>query len=328
MRYFIHTIVTFFLCTMLVKAQEKETDILPFRSAAPAFSLSATNGRQVRLTDFKGKMVVIYCWDNQDKNSHVLDTIKTALKDYADDTAIVFLAVTRQSIAPGVLPKKSRLINAVIPANSTDAHAQAFLKDYNIMALPRTIMIGRKGDIILAQLPEGLFSMFLKMWSQVEERSDEANHSTYWDYKARPGDLIPGNIKLQVVDGKSYTMAELRGQVVLLEFTASWCGVCRELMPHLEKEFWQAYKDKGLKVFGIDLKESPATIRKLASATGVTYPLVPDVDGKIFYHFVRDLGSVTKVLLIDKTGHIVYLSNQKMGEAEQSVLREKIVSLL
>ncbi|MFB6454125.1 redoxin domain-containing protein [Chitinophaga sp. Hz27] len=328
MRNIFYTLITLFACMLSARAQQSSNEPLPFRSEAPAFSLTASNGKQLKLSDFKGKMVVIYCWDNQDKNSHGIDTIQRAWKDATEDTAIVFIAVTRKSIAPGILPKSNRLINVVLPVKPSDANAQAFVKDYQITTLPRTILIGRKGDILAANLQEGLFRSFVPMFSQIEERSDVANHTTYWDYKVKPGDLIPANMKLKVVDGKTYTMADLRGKVVLMEFTASWCGVCRELMPHLEKDFWQAYKDKGLKVFGIDLKETPATIRKFVAATGITYPMVEDSDGKIFYHFAKESGGVTKVVLLDKTGHIVYMSSQRMESAEQAALKEKIESLL
>ncbi|RAJ83187.1 peroxiredoxin [Chitinophaga dinghuensis] len=323
MRYLIYTLIVLLMCMGESDAQAGK-DLLAFRSPAPPFSLGTTSGRQITLSDFKGKMVVIYCWDNEDKNSHVLDTMQRVVKEYQEDTSIVFLAVTTQPIAPGVFPNKSRLLNVKI----TEALKNSFFKDYGVAQLPKTIMIGRHADILTTGLPEGMFAIFLKLMSQIEESADEANHPPYWDYKARIGDLVPGDIKLKVVDGKTYTMSQLRGQVVLLEFTASWCGVCRELMPHLEKDIWQAFKSKGLKVFGVDLKEPPATIRKLASATGITYPLVQDEDGKIFYHFVRDIGSVTKVMLIDKSGHIVYLSSNKMDQAEQATLRDKIATML
>ncbi len=323
MRYFIYTILALLICISESYAQS-DNEPLAFRSPAPPFSLTTTSGRQITLSDFKGKMLVIYCWDNRDKNSHGLDTIQKVLKEYQEDTSVVLLAVTSQPIAPGVFPKKSRLLQVL----SKDSHTQSFLKDYKVTTLPHTIMIGRSGDILSSDLPEGTFFAFLKLMSQVEERADEANHKPYWDYKVKIGDLVPGNIALKVVDGKTYTMSQLRGQVVLLEFTASWCGVCRELMPHLEKDIWQAFKDKGLKAFGVDLKETPETIRKLAKATGVTYPLVQDAEGKIFYHFVREVGSLTKVVLVDKTGHIVYLSSNKIDPSEQAIIRDKLSSML
>ncbi|NIG55023.1 TlpA disulfide reductase family protein [Chitinophaga sp. Cy-1792] len=327
MRKIFSTVIILFTGMLAAQAQQPANELLPFRSAAPSFSLSSTNGKQIKLSDCKGKMIVFYCWDNQDKNDHGADTIRQAWNANQEDTAMIFVAVTRKPVATGILPKNSRVVNVVIPANSTDANIQQFIQHYKISSLPRTILIGRQGDILAASLPEGQFDAFVKMFSLVEDRSD-ANHTTFWDYKVKVGDLIPGNMKLKVVDGKAYTMADLRGQVVLMEFTASWCGVCRELMPHLEKEFWQAYKNKGLKVFGIDLKETPATIRKFAATVGVTYPMVEDDGGKIFYHFAKESAGVTKVVLLDKTGHIVYMSAQKMEAEEQAALKAKIESML
>ena len=61
-------------------------------------------------------------------------------------------------------------------------------------------------------------------------------------YIVEVGDQIP-NIEFQLTDGSTTTLNALKGKVVVLQFTASWCSVCRKEMPHLEKEVWQRFKD-------------------------------------------------------------------------------------
>jgi len=56
-------------------------------------------------------------------------------------------------------------------------------------------------------------------------------------------------------DGKSYRLSDLKGKVVMLQFPASWCSVCRAEMPFIENEIWKEKKDAGLVVIGIDRDE-------------------------------------------------------------------------
>ena len=71
-------------------------------------------------------------------------------------------------------------------------------------------------------------------------------------YKVKVGDMSP-QISLSLLDGTAITNKSLEGKVVVLQFTASWCSVCRKEMPHLEKEVWQRFKSDDFILIGIDL---------------------------------------------------------------------------
>jgi len=60
------------------------------------------------------------------------------------------------------------------------------------------------------------------------------------------------NISLKSPDGKTYSLADLKGKVVLLDFWASWCGPCRKSNPHVV-EVYNKYKEKGFTVFSVSL---------------------------------------------------------------------------
>ena len=63
------------------------------------------------------------------------------------------------------------------------------------------------------------------------------------DYIVKVGDLAP-DFTLKMLDGTEFTLSEQRGKVVMLQFTAGWCGICRKEMPYIESDIWQKHKKK------------------------------------------------------------------------------------
>lgn len=126
-------------------------------------------------------------------------------------------------------------------------------------------------------------------------------------YKVKVGDMAP-DFTINEASGRAYKLSDLRGNVVMLQFTASWCGVCRREMPFIEKEIWQKGKDKGLKVIGIDRDEPLEKVKEFAKETGVTYPLALDPGAEIFAKFALKKAGVTRNVIIDRKGKIIFLT--------------------
>jgi len=163
-----------------------------------------------------------------------------------------------------------------------------------------------------------LFSLFsLNTSSQlVDERG----------FIVKVGDLVE-NIEFELTDGSKTSLAELQGQVVMLQFTASWCSVCRKEMPFIEDEIWQVYKDQGLMVIGVDRDEPLETVLKFQEKIGTTYPLSLDLGAEIFKKFASKKSGVTRNVLINKEGEIVFLT--RLFEREEfDELKEEIKKLL
>ena len=139
-----------------------------------------------------------------------------------------------------------------------------------------------------------------------------------WDYIVFDGDMAP-DFDMEFFDAmKDYKadymggngpfkkLSDLRGKVVLLQFTASWCGVCRAEMPHLEKEIWQKHSDNpDFEFIAVDRDESVEKILKFKEVTGVTYPFIFDPQEKIFDRYALHDAGVTRNVLIDRDGRIV-----------------------
>ena len=146
-------------------------------------------------------------------------------------------------------------------------------------------------------------------------------------YIVRVGGMAP-NFTITLTDGKKVTLSELRGKVVMLQFTASWCGVCRKEMPFIEKDIWLKHKDnKAFALFGVDRDEPLETVVAFAKRTGVTYPLALDPGADIFARYADRKAGITRNVLIDKTGKIVMLT-RLYNEEEFSSLCKKIDEML
>ena len=113
---------------------------------------------------------------------------------------------------------------------------------------------------------------------------------------------------LDFPDGSQISLKDLKGQVTLLQFTASWCSVCREEMPHIEKEIWKVYKNIGLNVIGIDRDEPAEVVTSFAKEVQVTYPLALDPGADIFALFADRDSGVTRNIILGPDGKIVFLT--------------------
>lgn len=146
-------------------------------------------------------------------------------------------------------------------------------------------------------------------------------------YIVRVGDVAP-EMELELTDGQKVKLSALRGKVVMLQFTASWCGVCRKEMPFIESDIWQKHKDNaGFALIGIDRDEPVETVKAFAEKTGVTYPLALDPGADHFAKYAERKAGITRNVLIDKEGKIVMLT-RLFNEEEFSSLCKKIDEML
>ncbi|SNR53734.1 TlpA family protein disulfide reductase [Lutibacter flavus] len=126
-------------------------------------------------------------------------------------------------------------------------------------------------------------------------------------YRVHVGEEAP-QLDFNLLDGTSITNENLKGKVVVLQFTASWCSVCIKEMPHLEAEVWQKFKNKDFILIGIDLKEDREKVDRFIAKMQVTYPFTIDEDGSLFESFTLPKAGVTRNIVLDKTGKIIFLS--------------------
>ena len=144
-------------------------------------------------------------------------------------------------------------------------------------------------------------------------------------YIVKVGDMAP-DFTIREAGGKTYRLSDLRGKVVMLQFTASWCGVCRTEMPFIEKEIWLPKKGSDLAIIGIDRDEPEGTVLKFKKDIGVTYPLALDPGADIFGLFALKEAGVTRNVIIDRQGKIAFLT--RLYDREEFDLMKKAIFAL
>jgi peroxiredoxin len=139
------------------------------------------------------------------------------------------------------------------------------------------------------------------------------------------GDTMP-DFEVKLNDGNYFKLSEQRGKVVMLQFTASWCGVCRKEMPYIEQDLWQPLKDKDFVLIGMDYKEEPEKVDAFARQMKITYPLAYDQSGEIFHSIAAAGAGVTRNVILDREGKIIYLSRlfkpDEFNEMKEIIFKE------
>lgn len=147
------------------------------------------------------------------------------------------------------------------------------------------------------------------------------------EYLVKVGDMAP-DFTLKYTDGSEFTLSALRGKVVMLQFTASWCGICRGEMPHIESRIWQPHKDNAdFVLVGVDREEPREVVEEYTAKIGTTYPMLLDEKGDVFASYALRNSGITRNVLIDRDGRIVKLT-RRFVEPEFNDLVDTIDSLL
>jgi cytochrome c biogenesis protein CcmG/thiol:disulfide interchange protein DsbE len=123
-------------------------------------------------------------------------------------------------------------------------------------------------------------------------------------------------------DGETVTLSELRGQVVIINFWASWCPPCREEAPYLEAT-WRKYKDKGVIFIGVDYVDTEKEALAYIDEFDITYFNGPDVGTRIAQDY--RMAGVPETYYVAKNGE---LRGAKIGPLFPPELDQKIEELL
>jgi peroxiredoxin len=115
---------------------------------------------------------------------------------------------------------------------------------------------------------------------------------------------VAPDFTLRSTDGRNVRLDELRGQVVLVNFWATWCGPCREEMPRLNA-LYEKYRGSGFVLLGVNVDDDPATALATATRLAVGFPVLLDTDKKVSKLYA--LETMPSTLLIDRDGKVRFV---------------------
>jgi thiol-disulfide isomerase/thioredoxin len=104
--------------------------------------------------------------------------------------------------------------------------------------------------------------------------------------------------------GKNVRLSELRGQVVMINFWASWCGPCRQEMPLLD-ELHSRYKGLGFTVLGVNVEEDSRKADGLLRQIPVSFPVLYDTENEVSEMY--GVNAMPTTVMVDRNGNMRYL---------------------
>ena len=109
---------------------------------------------------------------------------------------------------------------------------------------------------------------------------------------------------LRVLDGPNLRLQEQRGKVVLVNFWATWCGPCRQEMPHLNR-LYEKYRASGFVLLGVNVDDDTSKAAAVATQLGLTFPVLLDSEKKASRLY--DLNAMPSTVLVDRDGRVRYV---------------------
>jgi peroxiredoxin len=143
---------------------------------------------------------------------------------------------------------------------------------------------------------------------------------------AQAAEMTPGSqapeFTLKSLKDKNLSLREFRGQVVMINFWATWCGPCRQEMPALNA-LYEKYRSAGFVLLGVDVDAESGSAAQMAGKLKVTYPILFDTEKKASALYL--VSAMPTTVLIDRSGKVRYVQKGYLAGYEdkyQTQVRE------
>jgi len=118
-------------------------------------------------------------------------------------------------------------------------------------------------------------------------------------------------------DGKPVSLAQFKGDVVMINFWASWCGPCRQEMPLLDSIYHQ-YKDLGFVLLGVNVEPDSKAADRWLRATPVSYPILYDTKSEVSQLY--QVQAMPTTVIVDRKGMVRFVHRGYLPGDENAYL--------
>ncbi|WP_394129925.1 TlpA family protein disulfide reductase [Shewanella maritima] len=146
-----------------------------------------------------------------------------------------------------------------------------------------------------------------------------------FSFALSPGQVAP-DFTLKSMQGQNLNLAEQRGEIIIINFWASWCGPCRKEMPVLQK-LQDKYQDLGVQVWGINVEQDNEAGRNFLKGLDLSFPILFDASNTLSETY--DVKAMPTTVIVDRDGNVrhVYYGYQdgyekKYAKAIKQLIRE------
>jgi peroxiredoxin len=102
----------------------------------------------------------------------------------------------------------------------------------------------------------------------------------------KAGEVAPG-FSVTTLDGEIFDLEAQRGKIVVVNFFATWCPPCREELPHLQSDVWEAFRNRPLTLICVAREEGPEVVGPFLEKSGLNLPVATDEDRAVYARYAE-----------------------------------------